>query len=406
MIVLCLMLVLAGVCVSLPGTLVARALGRRLNALDAPGVPGQIKADARPGIPRVPNTGGVAVFLGIALPMLIGLAIVHFDLHTLAGGWFPDLSAHVAGLKDQTAPALALLAGLLAMHVLGLIDDRRALSPLPKLAVMVVAALGVVIWTRSGLLTMLDAPSGLPISVVLGVVWIVVITNAMNFLDNMDGLSAGVAAIAAGLFLWATLSHDRPQWFVAACLALLIGSCLGFLVFNFPGPGARRATIYMGDSGSLVLGFLLGFLTMRTTYYGPEVPAGAWYAVLMPVLVLGVPLYDLASVVLIRLRQGRSPMLGDTQHLSHRFERRGMSRRDSVLIIYGLTGITGIAGVMLTIAPRPLAGLIALQVLLVALVLALFEGRSAPATDPRLTSGRAPNAQPGASTPSAKADQS
>jgi UDP-GlcNAc:undecaprenyl-phosphate GlcNAc-1-phosphate transferase len=380
MLALCLALILLAAALAAPGTWVVRQISRRAGLVDSPGVVGQIKADRS----TVPNTGGIAIFWAIALPMGLGVLAVQLGFGEHFARLVPDLALHLDGVRAQSGPAVALLAGLGVMHVLGLIDDRRPLGPLLKLTVMLATAGGVIVATGSGLMTFLDAHLGVPVSAIIAILWLVVVTNAMNFMDNMDGLTGGVAAIAGACFLTATLTLDRPQWFIAACLALLIGACLGFLLFNFPRPPNGRATIYMGDSGSLVIGFLLGFLTIRTTYYSPDLPAGHWYGVFMPLMVLAVPLYDLASVVIIRLCQGRSPMVGDTQHLSHRLERRGMSRRDAVLVIYGLTGITGLGGIVLGSLQPWQAALIGAQCLMVVLVLALFEGRSAPATDPRL----------------------
>ncbi|HYE02798.1 MAG TPA: hypothetical protein VD963_06150 [Phycisphaerales bacterium] len=161
---------------------------------------------------------------------------------------------------------------------------------------------------------------------------------------------------------------------MAALLALLLGALLGFLWFNFPILGARprRATIFMGDGGSLVVGFLLGFLTARTTYYTPA-GGGAWYGVLMPVVVLAVPLYDLAAVTAIRLWQGRSPLVGDLNHLSHRLVRRGLSRRSAVLVIWGLTAATAIGGISLGRLEGWQAALVGAQTALVLGVLAVLE---------------------------------
>jgi UDP-GlcNAc:undecaprenyl-phosphate GlcNAc-1-phosphate transferase len=210
-------------------------------------------------------------------------------------------------------------------------------------------------------------------SFVLAVLWIVAITNAFNFLDNMDGLAGGVAVICAGIFLVAALLGG--QWFIAAALGLLIGAVLGFLVFNFP-----PARIFMGDGGSLVVGFLLAFCSLRLTYVelAPgEVGAGAWWAVFTPVVVLAIPLYDLASVTVIRLAQGRSPFVGDTQHFSHRLVRRGLGRPAAVVVIWALSLATGIGGIMLGRVPGWAAGLVVAQTLAILLALALLERGSA-----------------------------
>ncbi len=369
--------------VTVPATLIVRAIGRRMNALDGPGVAGQVKAASR----RVPNTGGIAIMLGIALPMLAGLLVTQSPPETCpVQANVPELVQHMPGLRATADEAIVLLAGLLVLHVMGVLDDRQPLGPWVKLMVLLGVTGAVVWWTDTRLLTLLDGRlggAGMAASIVVTVLWIVVVTNAMNFLDNMDGLSAGVGAIAGACFLAAAIVHG--QWFVASMLAVLVGACGGFLVFNFPwrakrdgggGGGAGGATIFMGDGGSLVIGFLLGFLTVRTTYYAPDA-AGGWYGVFMPLVVLAIPLYDFVSVVVIRLSQGKSPLVGDLQHLSHRLVRRGLSKRAAVLVIHGLTAITAIGGIALGSLEPWQAVLVGVQTVLVLAVLAVFEHRAA-----------------------------
>jgi UDP-GlcNAc:undecaprenyl-phosphate GlcNAc-1-phosphate transferase len=259
--------------------------------------------------------------------------------------------------------------------VLGLIDDRYPLGAKSKLMVMIVPAVVFAFFFDTRLLTMLDGHvGGAWLSIVLTVVWIVAITNAMNFIDNMDGLSAGIAAIAGGLFLIAAILN--AQWFIGVILALMVGGCLGFLVFNFP-----PAKIFMGDSGSLVIGFVLAITTVRTTYIpvdsgGPN--SGAWYGVLMPIAVLAVPLYDFVTVTIIRISQGKSPFVGDLQHFSHRLRDRGLGNRGTILVIYALTACSGIAGILLTRVSAWEAAMLGIQVALILGALALFEYRSPP----------------------------
>jgi len=376
--------------VSLAATFVARGVGRRLNALDSGGVAGQVKDTSR----AVPNTGGVGVFLGVAVPMVAGLLWVWLMSGSAEGaGW--GAVEHFDGVRGQTIDALILLGTLLVVHVMGVFDDRRPMGPWVKLAVMIAAAGVLVVGTDSRLLELLDdaVPGGRVISVVLSVLWIVAVTNAFNFMDNMDGLCAGVAAIAASFFFAAMAINEK--WFVAATLAVLVGSLCGFLVFNFPwrtggGKGRGGASVFLGDGGSLVVGLLMGFLTVRATYAempvlgdGNEVlngvgtaVSGAWYAIFMPVVVLAVPLYDMASVVWIRLRQGKSPFVGDLQHFSHRLVRRGLSKRAAVLVIYGCTAVTSIGGVSLGSLQPWQAVLVGVQTLLVLGVIAMFEWRA------------------------------
>ncbi len=373
MVVACLALIAVAFGVSLPTTALVRRLGLRLRALDSGGVAGQVKMPPR----SVPNTGGVAIFASIALPIVVGLVAVRFAPGMVVS-WFPSVSPHLAGIAERTPMAILLVGCLLVLHVVGLIDDRRALGPGVKMVFMVGAAAAITVGSGSRLLTLLDAHVGGPwVSYVVTVAWIVVITNAMNFLDNMDGLAGGVGAIAGACFLAATLAHPHPQWFIAACLALLIGGLGGFLVFNAP-----PAKIFMGDGGSLVLGFLLAFLTVRTTYFDPSdarPEAGAWYGVLMPIVVLAVPLYDFVSVTVLRLMQGKSPFVGDLQHVSHRMVKRGLSRPATVLVIVGLTAVTGMGGIALASLQPWQAALVGVQTVMSLVVLAAFEISSAGA---------------------------
>jgi UDP-GlcNAc:undecaprenyl-phosphate/decaprenyl-phosphate GlcNAc-1-phosphate transferase len=383
MTLVCLGLIALAFLISTPATWAARAVGHRLGALDSPGSPGHVKV-LRP----VPNTGGVAIFAAFMLPLLAGLAAAWWG----PADAFPEaITPHLEGIRAKTPLALTFLGCLFFLHLAGAIDDRRALPAGLKAAVMLATALTItLVGDGTRLVTMLDEPVGGPwLSVLITTLWIVGVTNAMNFIDNMDGLSGGVGAVAAACFLAAALLHG--QWFVAACLALLIGSLLGFLVFNYPreprdNSKGGGATIFMGDSGSLVLGFTLAFLTVRTTYVaapgattpeGDPIPAGGWYALFMPLVILAVPLYDIVSVTFIRLRLGKSPLVASPHHVSHRLVSYGLSKRDAVVVLWGLTAITGLSGVMLgSLAPWQ-AVLAAGQVLLLFIVIATLETKLA-----------------------------
>ena len=352
-------LLLVGFVISCPVTAVLVRAGHRLRALDTAGTPGHEK-QLRP----VPNIGGVAIFLGVVGPMMFGLLAIHLlDAETWRA-WLPVLEPHLSRVRETAPSAWMLLASLAALHVIGVLDDRRSLPPLPKLVVQVLAAGVLAIWFDVRLLTLL----GPTWSVLITIAWIVAITNAINFLDNMDGLAGGVSAIASTLFMIAAIINH--QWFIAATLALLIGALIGFLIFNFP-----PARIFMGDGGSLIIGFLLAVLTVRTTYVNPEL-GGGWYGVFMPVVVLAVPIYDLMTVTLIRLKQGRSPFVGDQQHFSHRLVQRGLSKRGAVIVIWAATAVTGIGGVSLGSLHAWQAMLVGVQTLMVLIMLALLEHAS------------------------------
>ncbi|MEO1007436.1 MAG: MraY family glycosyltransferase [Planctomycetota bacterium] len=349
---------LVALVVGLLATGAAVAAGRRLEALDAPGVAGQVKAAPR----RVPNIGGVGIAAGIVLPLAVVGLIVGLSQPP---AMHPDAAEHVDGLRGSLPGLAWLLAALLGLHALGLIDDRRPLGPWLKLGLMALPCIAVPLLTDTRMLVLLDAlPGGYALSVAVTAAWLLAMTNALNFLDNMDGLAAGLAAIASGFLLFTVLAAG--QWFVAGMLACVAGSCLGFLPWNFP-----RARIFMGDGGSLVLGFAMGFLSVRGTYVNAE--AGNWYAALLPPLVLAVPLYDLATVVLLRLAQGRSPLVGDLQHVSHRLADRGLGRTGAVLALWGLAAISGVSGVLLARVDAAGAVLIAVQAAAVVVVLAALE---------------------------------
>jgi UDP-GlcNAc:undecaprenyl-phosphate GlcNAc-1-phosphate transferase len=348
---------------SLAGTWLMKRVAPRVGFVDKPG---HRKIHRDP----IPLGGGVAIFVAFALPMFA--AVVY--------AWSPGQVQHiesaapehalVGGIRLQTPMALSFVLACLLLHTLGLWDDHTALGPYVKLFVQLAVVTALVVINKD--LRAVTALGYVP-SLVLSILWITAITNAFNFLDNMDGLSAGVAAVCTVAFLAAALGMG--QWFVAAALALLLGALLGFLCFNFP-----PATIFMGDSGSLVVGFVLGVLTVRTTYLprGEEFGAG-WYAVFMPVIVLAVPLYDLVVVSVIRLSRGKSPFVGDTNHFSHRLVARGMSKRTAVLCIYLVTAATAIAAIILPHARSAyVAVLVFCQTLLILGVVALLEQHPLP----------------------------
>ena len=365
------------------GTFAVREISRRIGFVDKPG---HRKIHAKP----IALGGGVAIFLAFALPMAAALFVVrwsdppsfHFagvgvtDANTAAtstyarGSSWQVPTAYWDGARQQTPLALSFLGACLALHLMGLWDDRKALGPYPKLLIQLGVAAALVAYNADLRAMTTLGPVG---SFAVTVLWIAAITNAFNFLDNMDGLSAGVACVCAVCFFVTAMSIG--QWFVAASLALLIGALLGFLCFNFP-----PASIFMGDSGSLVIGFILGVLTVRTQYlpHGEDFGAG-WYAVFVPVIVLAVPLYDLIVVSLIRISRGVSPFKGDTNHFSHRLVARGMSKRTAVLCLYLLSAATGVGAIILPQAQSQFVAIfVFVQTLLVLGVVALLEQHPLP----------------------------
>ncbi len=389
MILLALGIFLAAFVVSLAGTFLARSFARRLGMMDDPG-------HRKVHVTATPRNGGIGIFWGFALPLLAGIAAVvlmnsalahampsrygtasaeiHDSYLIIFGLHIPaDILRYVPGMFAHV-PLLGLfLAATLAVHVLGLFDDRKAMAPWPKLLVQIGIAAALVLVgeqldpLKGGAFRILTSMGFVP-SAIVSILWIVALTNAFNFLDNMDGLSGGVAFICAAMFLIAVVFSQ--QWFVAALLLTFMGSVLGFLCFNFP-----PASIFMGDGGSMVLGFVLSVLTIRTTYYDAarvDTPHH-WYSVLMPLFVMAVPLYDLVIVSVLRVAKGRSPMTGDTNHFSHRLTRHGFSKRSAVLIIYAVTFATGLSAPLLARVDDASAILLAAQLLAILVVIGILE---------------------------------
>jgi len=350
---------------SLAATVAIRRWALRVGFVDQPG---ERKIHIRP----VALGGGIVIFWLTVMPLaaagLAGQVWARFGVP----GWLPGaLAVHVPGLASRAGMVATVVAAAAGLHLVGLADDKRALGPAVKLGVQFAAA-GLVT-TVGGIRFSVFIPNP-AVTTVLSVLWIVVITNAFNFLDNMDGLSAGTAAICAAMIL--TAAWGSGQFFVSALLCLLIGTLAGFLVFNF-----HPARIFMGDSGSLVVGFLLAIATIQTTYYHQAGAAGeagtgaggAWYNTFMPLVVLAVPLYDFLSVVVLRLRQGRSPFVGDKQHFSHRLTARGMSQRQAVLTIYLATACTGLGAAILYQVSRVGVVVVFVQTVLICLIINILE---------------------------------
>lgn len=280
-----------------------------------------------------PLGGGLAIWLTTVVLPPLGLLVL-----TVGHRWLPEAVARHAGGAWHNTGRLALVLGLsTAVMVMGLVDDRRALGWPVRLAVQVGLA---VVLAASGVSVTLFGPFRHPlIGGAVTVLWVVGLTNAFNFLDNMDGLAAGVGLIASVLFIGAQVAVGGL--FVPAVLLGLVGALAGFLVHN-----RHPARLYMGDAGSNFLGFLLGALTVAGTYYR-YLPGESPWSVLAPLLVMAVPLYDTTSVVLIRLREGRSPFVGDRRHFSHRLVARGLTPPQAVRTIDLVTLAGGLGALLL-----------------------------------------------------------
>jgi len=276
--------------------------------------PGHRKIHAQ----AVPLAGGLTVMTGFFLPMLVGVLAVYFWRGVALDTTLRELLQY--GFSRRGLQVAAILAGAVGMVLLGWWDDRYELSPLPKFAGQVIFAF-LVAW--SGIRITLFIPSEI-VNYLLTIFWILTLTNAFNFLDNMNGLCTGLGVIAAWGCAWSAAIHG--QYLVALLGFLICGALSGFFPFNFP-----NAKAFLGDAGSHLVGFLISVLAILPNFYSREAPHP--FAVLAPLVILAVPLFDLVSVVVIRMRLGKAPWIGDTNHISHRLVRRGLSRSQAVLVI-------------------------------------------------------------------------
>lgn len=340
-IVVCL---LAPFVLSLGGGYLVRRLAPRWGLVDTPNVSG---LNHKTHTEATPLGGGLAVFAALAVCLLsVWLAArfsVNFD-RFLSAEMKTLLSLHRGGLLESGPRLLFLLSMGAVLVTLGLIDDRWGISWKFRLGVEFLVAVATVWqgWRLS--LFMGDSVWAVLITGTISVFWIVGLINSFNMLDNMNGLSAGVGTIASLFFAAAVLGRPEPgqadvQWFVGGLFLILAGALLGFLMHNWP-----RAKLFLGDCGSYLIGYILATGALGATFSGPG--AAPWL-ILAPLCILAIPLYDISSVLIIRIANGASPFVGDTNHLSHRLVRRGMTRTQSVAVIWLMAGTLGAGSLIL-----------------------------------------------------------
>jgi len=282
-------------------TPIMRRLALRYAVVDAPS--GR-KIHSAP----VPLLGGAAIYVSFVVVLL----------------FFGD--------RFYVNQVVGIFIGATIVSLMGVVDDRWGLGSYVKLVGQFLAA---AILVFSGVQVQIF---GGWFDIVLTILWVVGITNAMNLLDNMDGLSGGIAMIAAVFFtLLASMSH---QYLVGALAAALAGACAGFLIYNW-----NPAHIFMGDTGSLFLGFLLAAVAIKLRFPSNSVTV-TW---MIPLLILAVPIFDTSLVFVSRIRRGKNPLTTPGKdHLSHRLARLTGSRREAVLLCYLLAGAIGLLAVFLT----------------------------------------------------------
>ena len=302
---------LAAALIALVTTPVVRSLAFKMRAVDVP------KDNRRMHSHPIPRMGGLAIFLGFLFSVLI----------------FVPLTDELRGM----------LLGAVVIVVLGVLDDIYALPAMPKFLVQIGAALIAVL--QGNVITHLSNPnlfSASPIwnlgvlSIPFSVLWIVAITNAVNLIDGLDGLACGVSAISSMTLLVIALTVSEPQ--VALLMAALAGACLGFLPYNL-----NPAKIFMGDTGSTFLGYVLAVVSIQGLFKYATIISFA-----VPFLLMGLPIFDTCFAILRRVSHGQSPMAPDRGHILHRLIDMGLSQKQAVAVLYVISAILGLSAVVLT----------------------------------------------------------
>jgi UDP-GlcNAc:undecaprenyl-phosphate GlcNAc-1-phosphate transferase len=305
-----------------------------------------------------PLGGGIAIFATMALFCIAAIVCVK-----LYAAWVAEKSDfYVGDFANRIPELITIIICSAVLFGLGLWDDIKNLGPAVKLLVQFAAAFTAAYAADIRVELFIESKI---ITSIISSFWIVLIINVFNFLDNMDGASAGIALIVSIiLFFTAILSE---QVFVSGFALIFAGTLAGFLVFNF-----FPASIFMGDAGSLVVGFFVALLTLKTTYY-QHTETDRWYIVSMPLIIMALPLYDFISVTALRISQGKSPFVGDTQHFSHRLKKRGLTEIQTVLTLYLATFATGLGAIVLKTVDSAYGILVFAQTVLVLAIIAILE---------------------------------
>ncbi len=327
---------------SFASTPIVTRLAFKLGAVDIP------KDNRRMHKKPIPRLGGLAIIIGFVVSLLcFGYGMNRAMIATLVG------------------------AGIIA--VMGVVDDCKDLDAKLKFAIQIIAAL-VVIYGGNIRITVFTNPnifSGNPywvlpewLSVAVTIFWIVFITNAVNFIDGLDGLAAGVSAIMSVSLVF--ISMRVGEYSIALVGMALMGACFGFLPFNF-----NPAKIFMGDTGSTFLGFMLAALSVQGVFKSYAIISFA-----VPLLILGLPLFDAAFAMLRRILTGKNPMSADRGHLHHRLIDMGFSQKQTVFILYTISGVLGITAVLLA-ESGTLRAIVLVICVLILLLIGSFLGKDA-----------------------------
>lgn len=353
--ILYLLVFLATLALSALACKLAFKLGERLGWMD---IPSGRKAHARP----IALTGGYGIFAAFILPVLVGLVLAGPLAGALAEAQ-PQLANYLANITGVLPEVGAVLLGAAIIFTLGAVDDRRPLGPRLKLAIQCAAVVPLI---TAGIYVRGFLPDPVGWALTLG--WIVLLTNSFNLLDNMDGQTTMVGIVIC--FVLSLAAFQGGELWLPALFLTLAGALAGFLIYNY-----HPARMFMGDAGALTTGYLLAVFSILVTYYSrAEGSSPTGLPVLMPLAIMGVPLFDTLSVMFIRWRAGKPLMVGDRNHFSHRLLAMGFSVRGAGLTIALLTLASGLLALPLRVLPLGdallhLAGLAALFGVIIAMEL-------------------------------------
>ncbi|MDD5603567.1 MAG: MraY family glycosyltransferase [Eubacteriales bacterium] len=312
----------AGAAITAATTPLVKKLAFRIGAVDIP------KDNRRMHSKPIARIGGLAIIAGFILSIFISCIVT-------------GKSPIACGIFDSYTQMFGYLAGIIIIISVGIADDISPIRSKVKLGFQLAAAIVLVVTgTHIEILTNPFSASGVItlspfISYPISILWIMAVTNAMNFIDGLDGLAAGVSFISSVSLMIISILLGR--WEAAIMTAAIAGSTIGFLPFNF-----NPARIFMGDTGATFLGFTLAAVSIQGT-----LKSYAAIAIAVPILVLAFPLFDTLFAVLRRLFTGKPLMQADRGHLHHRLIDMGISHRKSVLILYLLSALLAIAAVVL-----------------------------------------------------------
>ncbi len=302
-----------------------------------------------------PLLGGIAIFLAFFITVILGIIAVKLNL-------IPEfLKDYIPGIRKVSSKIYAILAGGLLVIGFGLFDDIFGLKPYQKLLLQIVASILIF---SVGIRISLFIPN-LVFSFIITICWLIFMMNSFNLLDNMDGLSAGIALICG--FILFIFSFQMKQFFISTILVVFLGSIAGFLKHNFP-----PASIFMGECGSSFLGFFLGVIAILLTFYQYE-PQKSFLPVFTPLIVFSVPFFDTISVIWIRKRKRVSIFRADKNHLSHRLVNLGMTQKQTIIFIYFLTLCTGMGALLLSNLNIFGGILVVLQTVIILCIVAILE---------------------------------